>query len=71
MENSIEAEINSSKIKVSPIELQIAYKLFLGSEKDLEDAQHLYQLFNQSLDMESLERFAEQMDVEEGLDELR
>ncbi|MFB6099650.1 MAG: hypothetical protein ABEK16_00100 [Candidatus Nanohalobium sp.] len=71
LENSIDAEINSSKIMISPIELQIAYKLFLGSEKDLEDAQHLYRIFNEDLEMERLERFAEKMNVGDKLDELR
>ena len=31
---------------------QIAYKLFLGSYKDIEDARHLYKLFKDKLNKE-------------------
>lgn len=34
--------------------MQIAYKLFLGTEKDLEDAKHLYDLFKEKLNKEEL-----------------
>ena len=45
-------------IKISPLELQIAYKLYLGKEsniKDVEDARHLYNLFKENLDRKKLE----------------
>jgi len=45
LKESLKAELNSDEIPISPIELQIAYKLYLSSEKDLEDALHLYKLF--------------------------
>jgi len=56
---------NSIKLYVSPIELQIAYKLLLGSEKDIEDARHLYKLLEEYLDKQVLARFNRQFKVEE------
>ena len=71
LENSIEAIIDSNGIKISPIELQIAYKLYLGSEKDIEDAIHLYQLFKDDIDMEKLENWVKEMKVGDKLDEIK
>ncbi len=44
-------------LKISPIELQIAYKLFLGGETAIEDARHLYQLFKENLNQKLLTQF--------------
>lgn len=41
MENRVEVRIRGETFYISPIELQIAYKLWLGSEKDLVDAAYL------------------------------
>ncbi len=64
-------KIDSSEIKISPLELQIAYKLYLGSEKDWEDALHLHRLFKENLDENKLVDFSKKLRVEEDLDELR
>jgi hypothetical protein len=64
-------KIQDEELFISPLELQIAYKLFLGSEKDLEDALHLFQLFGNELDQKRLNDLAERLDVGEKLDELR
>ena len=40
LENSITARIGDRPLPIGPLELQIAYKLFLGSQKDVEDAVH-------------------------------
>ena len=58
MENSIELVLNGlHRLRISPIELQIAYKLYLGSDKDLEDAKFLYELFFDDISHEKLEGF--------------
>jgi hypothetical protein len=36
--------------------------MFLGSEKDIEDARHLYRLFRESLDREPLTQFLLKLD---------
>ena len=59
----IRARLQSSVLYISPLELQIAYKLFLGSDKDFEDARHLYQLFKQQINKEELLTFMNRLNV--------
>lgn len=49
--------INKHETYISPLEIQIPYKLFLGSEKDIEDAKFLYNLFKNNMDLELLNEF--------------
>jgi len=49
--------INGKILFISPLELEIPFKLFLGSEKDIEDASHLFKLFKDHLDMKTLTDF--------------
>jgi len=51
----IETEENS--INISPLELQIPFKLFLGSDKDIEDAVYLYDIFSNHLDKVKLKQY--------------
>jgi hypothetical protein len=53
-DNKIKTILNSKELFISPLETQIAYKLFLGSEKDIEDARHLYRLFKDKLNKQEL-----------------
>ncbi|MCR4327142.1 MAG: hypothetical protein NUV46_01005 [Nanoarchaeota archaeon] len=52
--HKIKVLIGSEIFFISPLELQIAYKLFLGSQKDIEDARHLYNLFKEKINKEEL-----------------
>ncbi len=70
VENKVRVDLEQKMLYISPIELQIAYKLFLGSEKDFEDALHLYKLFAEELDKEELKKYSKQLEVEDRLDEL-
>lgn len=72
MKNEIEKFAYENKIKVimrgkilfiSPLELQVAYKLHLGSEKDLEDARYLYNLFKDKIDNQELDYSIEKLGV--------
>lgn len=63
--HAIDAHIADATIPIGPLELQIAYKLYLGSRTDFEDAAHLYTLFRESLRAERLESWVEKLDVEE------
>jgi hypothetical protein len=65
LSNAIEASVGDGRIPVGPLELQIAYKLRLGSRTDFEDAAHLYALFHGSLSSERLECWVERLDVSE------
>jgi hypothetical protein len=49
--------MNKHEIYISPLEIQIPYKLFLGSEKDIEDAKFLYNLFKDNMDIEIFNEF--------------
>jgi predicted nucleotidyltransferase len=49
--------LNGKQLFISPLELQISYKLYLGSEKDIEDAKYLYDVTKEHLDLELLYEF--------------
>lgn len=69
--NSLSAEIHGMSIPVGPLELQIAYKLFLDTQKDFEDAVHLLDLFEESLSIQELEEWVETLEVESAYERLR
>jgi len=64
LDNRLELLLNGRKVFISPLELQVAYKLYLGSEKDLEDARFLYQLFKGHLNEKTLHEAAVGLKVE-------
>ncbi len=47
--NKIKVRFGGVELNTSELELQIAYKLFLGSEKDYLDAKHLYGVYEKYL----------------------
>lgn len=64
MNNALLVDLQKEpKLRISPLELAIAYKLFLGSEKDFADARHLYITFKDSLNMENLKDFLSVLSV--------
>jgi len=65
LEHSLTVEVDSKfMIKISPLELQIAHKLRLGSEKDIGDAVFLYTLFRDALESIELERWCRELNVD-------
>lgn len=48
---------------LSPVELQIPYKLYLSSDKDIEDAVYLWVVFRERLDTRLLQSFMERLNV--------
>lgn len=64
---------------ISPIELQIAFKLWLGSNKDYEDARYIYNIFKTYIDIKKLNEFISELHVSKqivkkvlgGLDETK
>lgn len=71
LENAITARIGGETIPIGPLELQIAYKLYLGAQKDVEDAVHLYTLFEESLSVPRLEAWVTRLDVEAEYERLK
>lgn len=55
--------LNKQTIFISPLELQIPFKLSLGSEKDIEDARFLYKLFKEHLNLDLLKDFNRKLKI--------
>jgi hypothetical protein len=73
LDNRITAKLTSidAELPIGPLELQVAYKLYLGTPKDFEDAVHMYSLFEQSLSIPELERWITKLGVEDEYERLR
>lgn len=67
LENPLVAVVNNIKLCISPIENQIAFKLYLGSGKDIEDALYLYELFKGKLDKKLLAIKCKELNVLEAM----
>jgi len=68
LSNKVKVILRGSEIYIGPLELNIAFKLRLGTDKDIEDARFLYKLFGEKLhelDKESLLSFVRLMKVED------
>jgi len=63
LENPLKAAINKFGVCISPIESQIAFKFWLGSEKDIEDAVYLYELFKDKLNKKLLKGKCKELNV--------
>jgi len=64
MDNRIKVTIDDKHIFISPIELQIPYKLYLGSNKDIEDAVYLWDIFKEKIDLNLLKKFMHELNVD-------
>ncbi|MFC4986880.1 hypothetical protein [Saliphagus infecundisoli] len=71
LEHAITARIGDTTVPIGPLELQIAYKLYLGARTDLEDAVHLHTLFEESLSEPRLERWVTRLEVEPEYERLK
>lgn len=65
IDNRKEVLLNKNRLFISPMELQIPFKLFLGSEKDIEDARFLYKLLKDKIDLKLLKEFNKKLNIEE------
>jgi len=64
LKNKVEVLLNNEKLMTSEIELQIAFKLKLGGDKDFEDARHLYKVFKEHLNQNLLVKQIAELNVE-------
>ncbi len=69
LKNPIQVNFNGIILKTSPLELQIPYKFYLGSEKDFEDALHLWELSKNHLNKELLIHWSRELKVERLMSE--
>ncbi len=75
-ENRLKVILNEGKLYISPIELQIPFKLFLAadgdykevsSDKDIEDARHLYRLFKGKINKDEMLLFLNKLGVKDKM----
>jgi uncharacterized secreted protein with C-terminal beta-propeller domain len=63
IENRVKVIMEKNHLFISPMELQIPYKLYLGSEKNIEDAVYLWDIFKEKIDLHLLKKFMKALDV--------
>ena len=64
LKNHVNVNLNKKfNFFISPIEIEIPYKLYLGSEKDIEDALYLWEIFQGKLDKKLVNRFMNELNV--------
>lgn len=71
LENTVTVRLNDASIRIGSLELQIAYKLRMGANRDFEDALYLYHLVGSSLNTDELEGYVRELGVEDEYDRLR
>ncbi len=80
MDSKVKVTFNGKySMSISPIELQIAFKLWLGSDKDYEDARYIFNIFKAYIDAKRLNEFILELRVKRetvrkvlgGLDETK
>ena len=62
-DNRLEVVLGEKSLFISPIELQIPYKLYLGGDKDIEDAIYLWDIFKGKIEVNRLKRFMKALNV--------
>lgn len=63
----LEVIINNNHLNVSPFEVQIPFKIWLGGDKDIEDAAHVYELFKDKLNRDLMHNIAKGLGVEKKM----
>jgi hypothetical protein len=68
MDNKMKVTFNTKySMYISPIELQIAFKLWLGSDKDYEDARYIYNIFKAYTEVRKLNEFISELHVKKEI----
>lgn len=70
IQHPVEVLLQGNTIWTSEMELQIAFKLYLGSEKDYEDARHLFNLFQPHLNIGLLQQHITKLGQERTAEEI-
>lgn len=63
LSHRVEVRFGNETLFFSPIEIQIPYKLYLGSDKDIEDAVYLWEIFKDRVDKGMLKRLMKELKV--------
>lgn len=54
LKDRVEVELPRESIFISPVPIQIAYNLYLGGRKDIEDALYLWEIFRDDLESSAM-----------------
>ncbi len=65
LKERIKVSINNHIMYISPLEIQVVFKLFLGTEKDIEDSRYLFALFKDKLDKRFMEDLFRKLKIDE------
>ncbi len=66
--NHVRVVVNGEHVlRASPIELQIAYKLYLGSDKDVGDAVFLHSIFKDAISPDELHKWCEKLGADHSI----
>ena len=68
LEHPLKVSVSGNNLLVSQLEIQIPFKLWLGSDKDIEDAVHIYELFKEKLNKTLMARAAEKLNVKKEME---
>lgn len=71
LHNPVTVRLPDGSLQIGPLELQIAYKLNMGAQRDFEDALYLYETVGSNLNTGALESYVRELDVEDAYDRLR
>ena len=64
MNNPLKVVLNGKELLTSPLEQQIAYKLYLGSRKDIQDARFIFGIFKDNLNIKDILKISKVLKVE-------
>jgi hypothetical protein len=67
--SKIKVKLGNIELNIAELEPQIAFKLFLGSEKDYLDAKHLYDVLERYLDKDKLHSYINMFGVNTNITE--
>lgn len=70
LENAVDVVMPDGTVRIGSLELQIAYKLGMGAQKDYEDAVYLYEILEPTLNTSQLEAYVRRLGVEDAYDRL-
>ncbi|EMA43344.1 hypothetical protein [Halococcus saccharolyticus] len=71
LHDTLAVRLGGEEFVIGSLELQIAYKLDMGAERDYEDALYLHELLEPTLNTSKLESYVERLGVEAEYDELK
>ncbi|WP_424018114.1 nucleotidyltransferase domain-containing protein [Halorientalis pallida] len=71
LENTVPIRFDGNELTAGSVELQIAYKLSMGAQKDAEDALYLYEVTEGTLNTDALEKYVDRLGVRDEYERLR